>query len=132
MVDSVINFKNFKKMKKYICVVFLFASFLLKAQDSSNKQKTTFKVHGNCEMCKMRIEKAALSLKGVKYAKWSIPDSQLTLIYNPNRLELLDIHDSVALSGHDTSLKDAPADVYNELPICCLYIRAEKIKPRYK
>ena len=119
-------------MKKYIYILFLFATFLLNAQDSSNKEKTTFKVFGNCEMCKMRIEKAALSLKGVKYAKWSIPESQLTLIYNPSRIKLLDIHNSVSLSGHDTSLKDAPADVYNELPICCLYIRAEKIKPRYK
>lgn len=117
-------------MKKYTYILFLFANFCLNAQDSPNKEKSKFKVFGNCEMCKMRIEKAALSLKGVKYAKWSIPESQLTIIYNPNRIELSDIHDSVALSGHDTSLKDAPTDVYNELPLCCLYIRAEKTKPR--
>ena len=132
MLDFVINFKNFKKMNKYIYILFLFATFLLNAQDSSNKQKTSFKVFGNCEMCKMRIEKAALSLKGVKYANWSIPESQLTLIYNPNRIDLLDVHDSVALSGHDTSLKEAPNDIYNELPLCCLYPREEKTKPRNK
>ena len=58
-------------MNKYIYILFLFATFLLNAQDSSNKQKTSFKVFGNCEMCKMRIEKAALSVDGVEEVSWS-------------------------------------------------------------
>ncbi len=95
----------------------------MSAQRLSKKEITKFQVLGNCEMCKMRIEKAALSVKGVKYAKWDIPSNQLTLIYNLNKSNLIDIHNSIAAIGHDTDMKLAPSEVYNELPICCLYIR---------
>ena len=113
-------------MKNYIYILFLVSASTINAQDSSKKEKTTFKVLGNCEMCKMRIEKAALSLKGVKYAKWSVLESQLSLIYNPSRVEILEIHNSIANSGHDTSDIEAPTDIYNELPICCLYVRDKR------
>ena len=119
-------------MKKYIYLVLLLFVSLISAQTNSKKQKTSFKVFGNCEMCKMRIEKAALSVSGVKFATWNIPENQLTLIYNSNKVELLEIHNSIAISGHDTSIKDAPIDVYNDLPICCLYVREEKSKAPFK
>ncbi len=113
-------------MKNYIYILFLVSASTINAQDSSKKEKTTFKVLGNCEMCKMRIEKAALSVSGVKFATWNIPENQLTLIYNSNKVELLEIHNSIANSGHDTSDIEAPTDIYNELPICCLYVRDKK------
>jgi len=119
-------------MKKYIYIVFLVIVSISNAQKNSKNEKTTFRVSGNCEMCKMRIEKATLSVSGVKFAKWSIPENQLTLIYNSNRVKLLEIHNSIALSGHDTSVKDAPTDTYNDLPICCLYVREEKSKAPFK
>ena len=120
-------------MKKLILLFTLLLSVVTIAQAKGNKNaKANFEVSGNCEMCKMRIEKATLSVSGVKFAKWSIPENQLTLVYNSNRVKLLEIHNSIALSGHDTSVKDAPTDTYNDLPICCLYVREEKSKAPFK
>ena len=43
----------------------LLVSVQLNAQDKN--KKVSFEVKGNCGMCKARIEKAALKVKGVKY-----------------------------------------------------------------
>ena len=110
-------------MKKYIYLLFIFSLSTANAQDNSKNKKTVIKVSGNCEMCKMRIEKAALSVKGVKYANWNIPENRMTLTFNSKRVELIEIHKSIANSGHDTSEVLASDEVYAELPICCLYIR---------
>tara|TARA_B100001057_G_scaffold500930_1_gene618921 strand:- start:2460 stop:2813 length:354 start_codon:yes stop_codon:yes gene_type:complete len=110
-------------MKIYISLLFTFCIFTVNAQTGSKNEKTSIKVLGNCEMCKMRIEKAALSVKGVKYANWSIPENQLRLIYNSNKIDLAEVHKSVSNVGHDTSEMRAPTEIYNELPICCLYVR---------
>ena len=52
-------------MKKLIIICLLIAPLSLSAQNEKNL-KSNFEVNGNCEMCKKRIEKAALSVKGVK------------------------------------------------------------------
>ena len=109
-------------MKKYLVLKLLIFSSFLSAQNSKN-EKVSFDVSGNCEMCKMRIEKAALSVKGVKYANWDIPENRMTLTFNSNRVDLIEIHKSIANSGHDTSEVLALDEVYAELPVCCLYIR---------
>lgn len=109
-------------MKKYLVLKLIIFSSFLSAQNSKN-EKVSFDVSGNCEMCKMRIEKAALSVKGVKYANWNIPENRMTLTFNSKRVELIEIHKSIANSGHDTSEVLASDEVYAELPICCLYIR---------
>lgn len=42
-------------------------------------------------MCKARIEKASLKVKGVKYVNWDIPSKQLTLILDENKCSPLDV-----------------------------------------
>ena len=110
-------------MKKYIYLLFVIFLSNAYAQDSPKKKKVSFKVSGNCEMCKMRIEKAALSVNGVKYANWSIPENQLRLIYNSNKVNIIEVHESVSNSGHDPSERRAPAEIYSELPRWCLDVR---------
>ena len=84
-------------------------------------ERTSFVVKGNCKMCKKRIEKAALSLKGVKMATWDIPSNMIDVIYDNKKLELNDIHNKIASVGHDTDEAKASEDVYDELPMCCQY-----------
>ena len=52
-------------MKKYI-LLFLIVPFFAFSQSNEKSKKETFKVDGNCSMCKKRIEKATLSIGGVK------------------------------------------------------------------
>jgi copper chaperone CopZ len=116
------------KMKKFTLVFLMFLPLGILAQEKFQKNtKTSFKVSGNCEMCKVRIEKASLSVKGVKMATWDIPSNIISVIYNPNKSPVEDIHKAIAGAGHDTSIEKAPESVYVNLPACCLYVR-EKIE----
>tara|TARA_B100001113_G_scaffold112330_1_gene91199 strand:+ start:477 stop:860 length:384 start_codon:yes stop_codon:yes gene_type:complete len=106
------------------------SDFISSVEDNSDQvqktERTSFVVKGNCKMCKKRIEKAALSLKGVKMATWDIPSNMIDLIYDDKKIELSDIHNKIASVGHDTDKAKASEDIYDELPMCCHY-RTESI-----
>lgn len=88
------------------------------------QEHTMFKVGGECEMCKDRIEAAALSVSGVVSAEWDAETKELHLNYEDG-LSLEKVHHAIAEVGHDTELEKAPDSVYEELPECCLYDRFE-------
>ena len=88
------------------------------------QEHTMFKVAGECEMCKDRIEAAALSVSGVVSAEWDAETKELHLNYEDG-LSLEKVHHAIAEVGHDTELEKAPDSVYEELPECCLYDRFE-------
>ena len=91
-------------MKKSIFLLtFVCFSLLSYAQESSSKnEKKSIEVLGNCNMCKKRIEKAAFSVEGVKYASWDNSSGQLSLIYNGLKTEIDTIEKQIAAKGHDT------------------------------
>ncbi|MBS3914596.1 MAG: hypothetical protein KG003_08855 [Bacteroidetes bacterium] len=84
------------------------------------KATVYFKVSGTCEMCKERIEHA-LDVKGVKTAIWNVKSQQVMVIYNPRKLEEIQLHNLVAIAGHDTEKVKASEQAYADLPECCLY-----------
>lgn len=84
--------------------------------------KTSFKVSGNCEMCKKRIEKAA-SVKGVKSAVWNQDNGIMTVTFTPSLISLSQIQQRIADAGHDTEKFPANETAYNKLHKCCKYER---------
>jgi len=110
---------NQKKMKIRLILMFFLISFATSAQDK-NKNATII-VEGNCQMCQKRIQKAAIKVKGVKYASWDIPSNQLSLVYNENKCDLKSIQSAIAEAGHDTKDYKAKEASYQNLPPCCLY-----------
>lgn len=82
--------------------------------------KTSFKVSGNCDMCKERIEKAA-KIEGVKNAVWNQDTHLLTVAFAPEKVTLEKIQQSIANTGYDTEKFKAPESAYNNLPKCCQY-----------
>lgn len=84
-------------------------------------QKATFKVRGNCQMCKERIEDAVGSLKGVESSLWSAQTEEVAVEFNPAKVTIADMEKVVAASGHDTENVKAPDNAYKKLPSCCLY-----------
>lgn len=86
-------------------------------------QHDMLKVSGNCVMCKNRIEKAAKSVNGVSAAHWDVDAKVVHLDFDPKITSKEQISKAIAAVGHDTELHKAPADVYVELPGCCLYDR---------
>ncbi|MBP1618273.1 MAG: Cu(I)/Ag(I) efflux system rane protein CusB/SilB [Bacteroidetes bacterium] len=81
------------------------------------------KVKGNCESCKDRIEKAALSVKGVKSASWDQKSGVLHLELDSKATSVAAVSKAIAKVGHDTEFDKADAKTYNALPGCCKYKR---------
>jgi len=82
----------------------------------------SFKVLGNCDMCKVRIEEAALTIDGVSTANWSSSTGFITVGLS-KEVNPLEINKAVANVGHDTDLYKADNSVYDKLPGCCKYER---------
>ena len=91
------------------------------SQSNEKNAKDTFKVSGNCEMCKDRIQKATLSLKGVKYVSWSPQSKNFSIIYNGTKVSIDDVKKTIAKAGHDNGPYIATDDDYNNLHHCCKY-----------
>lgn len=108
-------------MKKIILTaVIALLSFTIQAQE---KGKQTIAVKGNCEMCKKRIEKAALDVKGVRSAEWSAEKQAIDLYINPKKTNTKEIEKAIAKAGHDTEHITATEEAYENLHSCCQYSR---------
>jgi membrane fusion protein, copper/silver efflux system len=95
---------------------------------AQTSQHATFKVYGNCEMCKDRIEKAARSIQGVTSADWNVDTKMMDVSYESTKTDVDKIQIAIAKVGHDTEMYRAEDEVYNALPGCCLYDRPEPLK----
>lgn len=112
-------------MKNIIVIVLLtILSQGVFAQEASKPKKEIktieFKVKGNCDQCKKRIENAA-SIKGVKSTLWNEETQVLKVIFRTDKATEMQIHEAVAKSGHATDKVAKDTAVYNELPECCKY-----------
>ena len=99
----------------------LFVGLISLSAQTTKTEK--FKVYGNCDMCKERIEKAATSVSGVSKANWSDETKLLVLTYDPAKTSAKDVQVAIAKVGHDTEGEKATDQSYNSLPQCCRYER---------
>lgn len=114
-------------IKSLIIIIPFALSTSLNAQDKVSKIDTAeFKVQGVCNMCKARIENAAL-VKGVKFAEWNKETNMLKVVYVNNKTNEENIHKAVADHGHDTEKVKASNEAYQKLPDCCAYRDGVKI-----
>uniref|UniRef100_UPI00374D79B1 heavy-metal-associated domain-containing protein n=1 Tax=Flavobacterium sp. TaxID=239 RepID=UPI00374D79B1 len=89
-------------MKNIIIILLVsFLGFSMNAQEVKNNKnaKYSFEVNGNCEMCQKRIQKAALSVSGVKSVLWNIETHQLNLILNEQKASVIDVKKAIAKVG---------------------------------
>lgn len=107
-------------MKKVLLsIVFIAVSVTTVAQEKN--KKITMEVDGKCEMCKTRIEKAALGVSGVKYALWDIPSHQLSLIMDERKTNAMEVKSAIVAVGHDTKELKATEEAYGQVHPCCKY-----------
>jgi periplasmic mercuric ion binding protein len=92
--------------------------------DMPTAKTETFKVWGNCDLCKARIEKA-VKVEGVTNADWSTKTKLLTVTFDPSKTNKDALSKKLALAGHDTEKFKATEDVYANLSGCCQYERAK-------
>jgi periplasmic mercuric ion binding protein len=113
-------------MKKLVIIIVMaLVGFTTQAQEKNKNAKIVFEVNGNCGMCQKRIQKAALSVEGVKSAVWDIDSHQLSLIINEEKCTPLAVKKAVAKVGHDSDEVKATKEDYDRLHGCCMYERIE-------
>ena len=85
--------------------------------------KESFKVSGECSMCKKKIEKAARDA-GATYALWNTESKLLIVKYNASSTNTATIQQKIAGIGYDTPKYKATDEAYNSLDDCCQYQRS--------
>ena len=111
-------------MKKHIKILNLFIVMILSAATlwagGGQIKKESFKVSGECEMCKKRIE-SSVKVDGVEAAVWN-PDTKIMKVkYNADKITIEKIHQLIAAAGYDTDTDKGNESAYNGLPKCCQY-----------
>jgi copper chaperone CopZ len=91
---------------------------------TSGPKTESFKVLGNCEMCKDRIEKS-IKEEGASSAAWDSKTKMVTVTFDPSKTSIDKLAKKVASVGHDTEKYKADDKVYAALPGCCHYDRAK-------
>lgn len=85
----------------------------------------TFKIWGNCEMCKETIE-SALKTDGIKTADWNKDTKIMTVAFDSTTITLDQIEQKVAAVGYDTEKYKGDDNAYAKLPECCQYQRKDQ------
>ena len=122
-------------MKRFILLALLVLTLPVVAQ--SKNAKAQLNVEGICNTCKARIEKAALGVKGGKYAQWNVDTHQLSLILDEHKTSVPQIQEAIAKVGHSNSLPDGSTKVeaseedYNKVNDCCKYRDEEVVKSHH-
>ena len=103
------------------CFVLSIAAFA-KAETKTE----TFKVYGNCNMCKANIEGALKKKDGIISKKWDVEKKELTVTYDPTKISIKEIGQKIADAGYDNQYATATDEKYNTLMKCCQYDRPKK------
>ena len=114
-----------KTIIKTITGMLLTVSFLSCATQIKNAKKETYKVAGNCDMCKENIETAA-NQKGKVEASWNVDSKMLAVTYDSVQTTADEILKRIAYAGYDNEKFLAPQEAYDKLAKCCQYDRLKK------
>ena len=91
---------------------------------SAQTKTEKFKVNGECDMCKARIEKAAKKVEGVSSANWNKDSKVMEVKLDSTKTTIHKVEMAIAKAGHDTQMHKASDEAYNNLPGCCHYDRS--------
>ena len=87
---------------------------------SGPTQTVKIKTSAICEMCKERIEKNLALTKGVEKSDLNLEDqSNITVVYNPDKIDVAKIKQVMAETGYDADDVKAIKKSFDKLPSCC-------------
>jgi copper chaperone CopZ len=109
------------KTLKISCLAIL--SLAMASVAGAQTKTETFKVSGNCGMCKSKIEKAAVEA-GAKTATWDVDSKIITVTYKKSSTNTAKIQEKIAKVGYDNAGAKASNEAYDKLHGCCKYERA--------
>jgi len=103
----------------------IFIGFLGFSCSIANEKTDSFKVWGNCDMCKKNIEEAANEVSGVGKADWNVDSGTMIVYYDSLKTDVHQIQKAIAMAGYDTQLERGDDKAYQALEHCCQYDRKE-------
>ncbi len=104
-------------MKKALIISILIIS--MAACTSKPNAQAEFHVRGNCEMCKERIDKTVLAIRGVDKADWNVETETIQISYDSTIVKPVDIEKVIAATGHATTHMPMDTAAHAKLPECC-------------
>lgn len=111
---------------KFLILICLSSMTFSRCVAQINNAKTeNIKIYGNCEMCKVTIEKAAYK-KQTTIIEWDKNTKVAKITYDTTKTTLDEILKKISDSGYDSDKFRAPNKVYNKLHGCCQYDRPNK------
>lgn len=120
------------KLIAITCVIIAITACGNKSENSESKESKTevvdgvatssFKVWGNCDMCKETIE-GSLKVDGISKADWSTETKMITVSYDSTKISLDQIQKNIATVGYDNEKYKGDETAYKGLPECCQYDR---------
>ncbi len=87
-----------------------------------NAKTENLKIYGNCDQCKIEIEKAG-NVKNVSNVDFNKETEMAVLTYDSTKTDAEDILKGIALAGYDNEKYYAPDETYAKLGKCCQYKR---------
>jgi copper chaperone CopZ len=99
-----------------ISLLFVLLSTLSYGQKSITIQIQT---SAQCDDCKERIEGKLNYTKGIKFAELNDQTKIVTVKYDPKKIELLAIKQTIAKIGYDADEVKAAKEDVEKLPKCC-------------
>jgi mercuric ion binding protein len=128
---------NMKSIQFFAVCLFLFTGF--QSTQAQTKQggtqsvvkSATFKVWGNCGMCKKNIEGAAKK-SGATYANWNVDTKMVTVKYATTKTSVDKIQKGIAGAGYDNEKYTGSDDAYSNLDECCQYDRKTAVSTEAK
>lgn len=113
-------------MKKIVFIICLLLPLVACGKKiPTSAKRDTFKVWGNCGMCKKTIERS-LKVEGVYDADWDKKTKMITVAYEPSKISLDEIQKKIADAGYDNDGYIANDSSYESLHSCCKYERTRK------
>lgn len=90
----------------------------------SDSTTESFKVYGNCGMCKRTIEGSLNDQEGIYSSNWNKETKIMEVNYNSSLISLDEIKKKITAVGYDTEEQKATEETYKGLPGCCQYERS--------
>ena len=114
-----------KPIKIGIIIFVIFTTFTGCDAKIKNAKIETYKVWGNCSMCKKTIE-TATNIKGITKGDWNKDTKIISITFDSTKTNSDEILKRIGLAGYDNESYYAPDDSYSKLQECCQYKRRPK------
>lgn len=104
---------------KTIKTIILLALIGLTTSAIASTDTIKVKTSAQCSDCKKRIENQLTFTKGVKSATLDLATKEVTVIYDPKKINPDEIKTAITKAGYDADTMPANEKAYKKLPKCC-------------